>query len=161
MTRTQNTSPNHGPFWELYAIAAAYIGGTSAEGGSGKIVNSVIGAVVIISLKNGMALAGFDSNIEPVVLGGVLLLAVVFDIYTRNVRAIDMVGVYFAKVDNRSRLKEAKQNYKGTRKALRKARMQNAENLIDYEYQFMNAEGQLKRIKDMIRGSREDEFVKL
>ena len=160
VTRTQNTSPNHGPFWELYAIAAAYIGGTSADGGSGKVVNSVVGAVVIISLKNGMALAGFDSNIEHVVLGGVLLLAVVFDIYTRNVRAIDMVGVYLAKEDNQERLKEAVTNYKNTRKELRVARNQNVENLIDYEYRFMNAEGQLKRIKDMIRGSKEEDFAK-
>ena len=49
-------SPKHGPFWELYAIAAAFIGGTSAAGGVGKVVNAVIGAIVIMSLKNGMAL---------------------------------------------------------------------------------------------------------
>ncbi len=159
VTRTQNTSPNHGPFWELYAIAAAFIGGTSAEGGSGKIVNSVVGAVVIMSLKNGMALAGFDSNIEPVVLGSVLLLAVVFDIYTRNVRTVDMVGVYMAKVDNKDRLIEARMAFKQTRKELRAAKKEAAENLIDYEYRHMNAEGQLKRIKDMIRGSKEEDFV--
>ncbi len=158
VTRTQNTSPNHGPFWELYAIAAAFIGGTSTEGGSGKIVNSVIGAVVIMGLKNGMALAGFDSNIEPVVLGSVLLLAVVFDIYTKNVRTIDMVGVYMAKVDNRDRMREAKDNYRSAKKALRVARNQHVEDLIDYEYRFMNAEGQLKRIKDRIRGSKEEDF---
>ena len=55
VARLQNASPKHGPFWELYAIAAVFIGGTSAKGGIGKVVNAVVGAIVIISLKNGMS----------------------------------------------------------------------------------------------------------
>ncbi|MDD3107377.1 MAG: sugar ABC transporter permease, partial [Bacilli bacterium] len=107
VSRLQNTSPNHGPFWELYAIAAAFIGGTSAAGGIGKVVNAVIGSVVIMSLKNGMALAGVDANIEPIILGSVLLLAVVFDIFTRNVRGIDYVGIHYAKKLYGLEMKEA------------------------------------------------------
>ena len=110
----QNTSPNHGPFWELYAIAAAYIGGTSADGGVGKVVNAFIGSIVIMSLKNGMALAAVNSNIEPIVLGSVLLLAVVFDVYTRNVRGADMVGMHYAKIEFKEEYITAKEKFKET-----------------------------------------------
>lgn len=117
----QNTSPNHGPFWELYAIAAAYIGGTSADGGVGKVVNAFIGSVVIMSLKNGMALAAVNSNIEPIVLGSVLLLAVVFDVYTRNVRGADMVGIHYAKREFRTEFLTAKENFDEANATLKQA----------------------------------------
>ncbi len=113
-----NTSPNHGPFWELYAIAAAFIGGTSASGGVGKVINAVIGSITIMSLKNGMALAGVNSNIEPIVLGSVLLLAVVFDIYTRNIRSIDLVGVHYAKQMNKEKFEIAHKEFEIANKEL-------------------------------------------
>ena len=153
----QNTSPNHGPFWELYAIAATFIGGASASGGIGKVVNSVIGSIVIMSLKNGMALAGFDSNIEPIVLGGVLLLAVVFDIYTRNVRPVDLVGMYYAKRKYHKEYVEAKQNLKTAKKKLAYAKKADKE-LIDYEYELTNAKSQFSRIKNRIRSSKEEDY---
>jgi len=86
-----NTSPNHGPFWELYAIAAAFIGGTSASGGVGKVVNAVIGSITIMSLKNGMALAGVNSKIVRIVVSSVSVFAVVFDIYIRNIKSMKLV----------------------------------------------------------------------
>ncbi|MCF7923701.1 MAG: sugar ABC transporter permease [Candidatus Izimaplasma sp.] len=153
----QNTSPNHGPFWELYAIAATFIGGASASGGVGKIVNSLIGSVVIMSLKNGMALAGFNSNIEPIVLGSVLLLAVVFDIYTRNVRPVDLVGMYYARKKYREEYIEAKQGLKTAKKKLAAAKKA-GEALIEYEYELTNAKSQYSRIKNMIRSSNEEDY---
>ncbi|MFW5794259.1 MAG: ABC transporter permease subunit, partial [Bacillota bacterium] len=153
----QNTSPNHGPFWELYAIAATFIGGASASGGIGKVVNSVIGSIVIMSLKNGMALAGFDSNIEPIVLGSVLLLAVVFDIYTRNVRPVDLVGMYYAKRKYHTEYVEAKQNLKKAKKKLAYAKKTDKD-LIDYEYELTNAKSQYSRIKNRIRSSKEEDY---
>jgi len=156
---TQNTSPNHGPFWELYAIAAAYIGGTSASGGIGKVVNAVIGAIVIMSLKNGMALSGFNANIEPIVLGAVLLLAVVFDIYTRNIREVDLVGIHYAKNQFKQEYKEARTELNKAKIALKKAQKEGDLQVIELEYIFTSAQGNYNRIKDRIRGAKEVDFT--
>jgi putative multiple sugar transport system permease protein len=160
VSRTQNTSPNHGPFWELYAIAAAYIGGTSANGGFGKIVNAVIGSIVIMSLKNGMALAGVDANIEPIVLGSVLLLAVVFDIYTRNVRGADLVGMHYAKMKFKNDLIRAKQEQAKVKLELEKAKKDNKPNLLDYEYKYTNATAELAKIRELIRSAKEEDYIR-
>lgn len=159
-SRLQNTSPNHGPFWELYAIAAAFIGGASAAGGVGKVVNAVIGSIVIMSLKNGMALAGIDANIEPIILGSVLALAVIFDIYTRNVRPIDLVGVHYAKQAYGEELSLAKENYHSALKALKEAKRLGKEDIIEYEYSFTLAQGAYNKIKDKIRIAKEEDFIK-
>lgn len=153
----QNTSPNHGPFWELYAIAAAYIGGTSANGGVGKVVNAVIGAVVMMSLKNGMALAGVNANIEPIVLGTVLLLAVVFDIYTRNVRTIDLVGVYYAKKKYRQEYLAAFKEYRKAQDNLAKART-DGKSTLEFEYALTSAQGTLNRVNEKIRNAKHEDF---
>jgi len=155
----QNTSPNHGPFWELYAIAAAYIGGTSANGGVGKVVNAVIGSIVMMSLKNGMALAGVNANIEPIVLGSVLLLAVVFDIYTRNVRAVDLVGIHYAKRTYKQEYHQAKLTLKQTKLALKQSAKEASSQVIELEYAFTSAQGEFNRIRDRIRGAKENDFV--
>ena len=160
VSRLQSASPNYGPFWELYAIAAAFIGGTSASGGVGKVVNAVIGSIVIISLKNGMALAGVDANIEPVILGSVLLLAVVFDIYTRNVRPVDLVGIHYAKIEFREEFSTARTEFLLAKKELNNAKKQNSENIIEYEYKFTNAQGTFNKIKDKIRVAQEEDYIK-
>ncbi|MEC9485148.1 MAG: hypothetical protein UMR38_04670 [Candidatus Izemoplasma sp.] len=158
-SRLQNTSPNHGPFWELYAIAAAFIGGTSAAGGVGKVINAVIGSVVIMALRNGMALAGVDANLEPIILGSVLLLAVIFDIFTRNVLPIDYVGIHYAKKAYKDELVEAKQAFKEAKNNLKKAKKEDREDTIEYEYAFTNAQGKLNKIQEKIRAAKEEDFV--
>lgn len=160
VSRLQNASPKHGPFWELYAIAAAFIGGTSASGGVGKVVNAVVGAIVIMSLKNGMALAGIDANIEPIILGGVLLIAVVFDIYTRNVNPVDLVGIHYAKKQFKEQFKADKNNFAKAKSELKTARNENRSDLIDFEYRYTNAQGAFNKIKDKIRMSVEADFIK-
>lgn len=160
VSRLENASPKHGPFWELYAIAAVFIGGTSAKGGIGKVVNAVVGAVVIMSLKNGMSLAGIDANIEPIILGSVLLLAVVFDIYTRNVMPVDLVGMHYARKENKEVLFLARDNFIKAKKELRDAQKENKQNLIEYEYNYTNAQGAFNKIKDQIRVSVEADFIK-
>ncbi len=154
----QNTSPNHGPFWELYAIAAAYIGGTSANGGIGKVVNAVIGSIVIMSLKNGMALSAVNANIEPIVLGSVLLLAVVFDIYTRNVRSVDLVGMHYAKKTYHDEYIRAKKRYGQAKQALDYAKKSNHK-IIESEYDYTSALGDYNRIRDKIRGAKESDYL--
>ncbi len=160
VSRLENASPKHGPFWELYAIAAAFIGGTSASGGVGKVVNGVVGAIVMMSLKNGMALAGIDANIEPIILGGVLLLAVVFDIYTRNVNPVDLVGIHYAKKHFKKELAADKTNFVKARAELKAAKKANRSDLIEFEYKYTNALGAYNKIKDKIRGSVEADFIK-
>ncbi|MGL1892503.1 MAG: sugar ABC transporter permease [Spirochaetaceae bacterium] len=159
VSRLENASPKHGPFWELYAIAAAFIGGTSASGGVGKVVNAVVGAIVIMSLKNGMALAGIDANIEPIILGGVLLLAVVFDIYTRNVNPVDLVGIHYAKKHYKEEFTIDKSNFAKAKAELKTARKEDRSDLIDFEYKYTNAQGAFNKIRDKIRMSVEADFA--
>lgn len=154
-------SPLYGPSWELYAIAATYIGGTSASGGMGKIINAVVGAIVIMALRNGMAVAGLASNIEPIVLGSVLLLAVVFDIYTRNVREIDLVGVHYAKQKHGPAARAAKVEYLELRVRVRELRKINIEDpdLLELEYELTRKLAAYNNIKDKIRAAKEEDYV--
>ena len=72
---------------ELYVIAAAVIGGTSLAGGVGKIYGAILGALVMQSLQSGMVLIGFDSAIQRIVVGVVLVLAVYLDnVYNKRVK---------------------------------------------------------------------------
>ncbi len=85
-SRLQSATPTAGTLFELDAIAAAYIGGVSAGGGIGKITGSLIGALVYMSLMNGMNLMGVDISLQYVIRGAVLVAAVVFDVATRKSR---------------------------------------------------------------------------
>lgn len=70
---------------ELYVIAAAVIGGTSLAGGIGTIYGAILGALVMQSLQSGMVLIGFDSAVQRIVVGLVLVLAVYLDnLYRRK-----------------------------------------------------------------------------
>ena len=64
---------------ELYVIAAAVIGGTSLAGGVGTIYGAILGALVMQSLQSGMVLIGFDTAIQQIVVGMVLVFAVYLD----------------------------------------------------------------------------------
>jgi putative multiple sugar transport system permease protein len=83
-SRLQSATTTAGTLFELDAIAAAYVGGVSAAGGVGSVTGSLIGALVMISLINGMNLMGVDANIQYIVRGFVLAAAVIFDVYTRR-----------------------------------------------------------------------------
>ncbi|AIF51595.1 sugar ABC transporter permease [Pelosinus sp. UFO1] len=73
-----------GNLFELDAIAAAVIGGTSTLGGEGTILGAIIGALVMASLDNGMSLMNLDITFQYVIKGLILLLAVWVDIATRK-----------------------------------------------------------------------------
>jgi len=83
-SRLQSATTTAGSLFELDAIAAAYVGGTSAAGGVGKVVGSLIGALVMMSLTSGMNLMGIDISLQYIVRGAVLTAAVIFDVATRN-----------------------------------------------------------------------------
>ncbi|WP_410010962.1 sugar ABC transporter permease [Rhizobium sp. NRK18] len=85
--RLNSATADLGKLDELYVIAAAVIGGTSLAGGSGTIWGAVLGALVMQSLQSGMVLIGFDSAMQQVVVGMVLVVAVWIDtIYRRRIK---------------------------------------------------------------------------
>lgn len=84
--RLQSATTTAGTLFELDAIAAAYVGGVSAAGGVGKVTGSIIGAIVMASLSSGMNLMGVGISYQYMIRGGVLAIAVIFDVMTRKKR---------------------------------------------------------------------------
>lgn len=82
--RNQSATPKAGDGFEMDAIASCYIGGAATSGGSGTIIGAVIGAFIMGILNNGMSLAGYDTNVQKVVKGLVLLGAVTFDLVSKR-----------------------------------------------------------------------------
>jgi ribose/xylose/arabinose/galactoside ABC-type transport system permease subunit len=76
-----------GNFYELYAIAAAVLGGCSLRGGEGTIAGVIIGAAVMQILKNSINLLEFPTQIEYAIIGAVLLIGVTADELTKRVAA--------------------------------------------------------------------------
>jgi ribose transport system permease protein len=77
--RLDSAQPNAGGSYELDAIAAVVIGGTSLSGGRGSVWGTVLGAVIIGVLNNGLVLLDVSPFWQQVVKGSVILLAVVID----------------------------------------------------------------------------------
>lgn len=69
---------------EFDAIAGAFVGGVAVAGGVGKVTGSILGALVMASLTNGMNLLGWDISIQYIVRAAVLVGAVIFDVATRR-----------------------------------------------------------------------------
>jgi len=89
MTRLTIASPISGIGFELNAIAAVIIGGTSLSGGRGSIVGTLLGACIIGVLANGLILIGMSDFLRQMVTGFVIILAVVLDVYrARLARAV-------------------------------------------------------------------------
>ena len=78
-SRLDSAQPNAGVTYELDAIAAVVIGGTSLSGGRGSILGTVLGAVIIGVLNNGLVLLNVSPFWQQVVKGAVILLAVIID----------------------------------------------------------------------------------
>lgn len=83
-SRLQSATMTAGTGFEMDAIASAYIGGTAVGGGVGKVTNTLIGALIIMSLTNGMNLMGVDISMQYVVKGIIFIIAVAFDVRTRS-----------------------------------------------------------------------------
>jgi erythritol transport system permease protein len=79
--------PATGETWELNAIAAVVLGGTSLAGGRGTILGTIVGAFVIGVLRNGMILEGLSSFWQMVITGFVIILAVIIDQVQQRLQA--------------------------------------------------------------------------
>jgi ribose transport system permease protein len=77
---TRSVQPSsHGNFYELYAIAAAVLGGFSLRGGEGSIIGVCLGVVLLQELQNLVNLLGIPSSLNFAVMGSVILIGVIVD----------------------------------------------------------------------------------
>jgi ribose transport system permease protein len=77
---TNSISPaSHGNFYELYAIAAAVVGGCSLRGGEGSVLGIVLGALLLQVLRNLVNLLDIPSSLDFAVMGAVILIGAVAD----------------------------------------------------------------------------------
>ena len=86
---TRSISPSsHGNFYELYAIAAAVLGGFSLRGGEGSVVGVILGAVLLQVLQNLVNLLGIPSSLNFAVMGAVILFGVLVDSQLGNIKSL-------------------------------------------------------------------------
>lgn len=82
--RLNAAAPTAGENYELNAIAAVVIGGTSMAGGEGKVSGTIIGVLIIGIINNGMNLLNVSQGLQKVVIGAVMLIAVIMDMVRRR-----------------------------------------------------------------------------
>ena len=85
-SRVTSSNPTAGTGYEMNAIAAVVVGGNSASGGSGSILRTVIGAVVIGIMGNALNILGFSTNYQLIVKGLLIVLAVALDILSKKIK---------------------------------------------------------------------------
>lgn len=85
-SKIQNGQPGAMDAYEMYAIASAVLGGTSLVGGSGSVARAMFGVAVIAVIKNGMDLMQISSYWQKVVIGVIILLAVVLDMWQQKAK---------------------------------------------------------------------------
>lgn len=84
--RLNSAQPIAGIMYELDAIAATVIGGTSLMGGEGRVIGTLIGAFIMGVLRNGLNLLGISSFVQQTVIGSVIILAVLIDMALKKQR---------------------------------------------------------------------------
>jgi ribose transport system permease protein len=84
-SRLNSGSPNYGSGMELSAIAAAVIGGASLLGGRGNMINTLLGALIIIIVQNGLNLNAVPTSLQSVTIGIIILIAVLIDMWKTGV----------------------------------------------------------------------------
>lgn len=83
-SRLGQGTPTVGTAYELWAIAATVIGGTSLFGGEGSVIGVILGAAIMGVMQNGMVLLNVSSYLQEIVLGIVLVIAVTWDMWRRH-----------------------------------------------------------------------------
>lgn len=83
-SRVRMAAPTAGTGYELYAIAAAVIGGASLSGAEGTILGAILGAVIMTTIDNGGNLLGVDPFVLEIAVGALIVLAVLIDKYRKS-----------------------------------------------------------------------------
>lgn len=91
--RLNSGSPNYGDGVELQAIAATVVGGASLAGGRGRIISTLIGALIIVVVQNGLNLNAVSTSMQALTIGVIIVVAVGLDIWGRTIR--DGLGKLF------------------------------------------------------------------
>jgi ribose transport system permease protein len=100
---TRSISPaSHGQFYELYAIAAAVLGGFSLRGGEGSLIGVLLGTVLLQELQNLVNLLGIPSSLNFAVMGGVILIGVLIDQQWNSIRAHRALVSAASQIENRA-----------------------------------------------------------
>jgi len=86
VSRVNAGQPTVGPSWLMPSITAAIIGGTTLSGGEGTIIGSIIGAVFMGVLSNGIVLMDISAYWEKVIIGLVVIVAVLLDVLRKRER---------------------------------------------------------------------------
>jgi ribose transport system permease protein len=86
--RLNSGSPNYGQTLELQAIAAAVVGGASLAGGRGNVLATLLGAMTIVIVQNGLNLNAAPSSVQSIVLGLIILMAVGIDMWRAEISAL-------------------------------------------------------------------------
>ncbi len=84
MARLNSGVPGAGVSYEMDAITAVVVGGTSMSGGSGTLFGTIVGAVIVGIINNVQTLMGVDSNIQKIVKGVIIVGAVIIDVVTKR-----------------------------------------------------------------------------
>ena len=103
MARNNAGLPNGAIGYEMTGLTAAIVGGTSFTGGIGTVSGTVAGAFIIGFLENIMNLTGVNSYIQEIIKGGIIVLAVAFDVVSKSKKSNKVI---VAKEDNKAENKE-------------------------------------------------------
>src|SRR5690606_9692384 len=82
--RLNSAHPSLGVGYELQAIAAVVIGGTSLQGGKGTMIGTLIGALIVGTVTNGLRIMSVSQEWQSVIVGVVILAAVYIDMLRRG-----------------------------------------------------------------------------
>jgi fructose transport system permease protein len=85
--RTRNANPNNIPDANLDSITAVVIGGTSLFGGRGRVIGSLIGALIVGAVSSGLQVAGIDQSYKTISVGALIIVAVTADQWIRKARS--------------------------------------------------------------------------
>ncbi len=84
MARLNSGVPGAGLTYEMDAITAVIVDGTSMSGGSGTLFGTIVGAIIVGIINNVQTLLGIDSNVQRIVKGAIIVGAVIIDVVTKN-----------------------------------------------------------------------------
>ena len=87
----KSASPTTGGGFELQVIGAVIIGGVALTGGEGGVYGTLIGAAILGMLTNGIILMGVQSTWTDVFIGGIIVLAAIFDVILRRRGFVDVL----------------------------------------------------------------------